>query len=67
MDFDRDAFNEEYAKFAAYTKQIVEAANKITKPHTAELEKCIEQVLQVSRVNNGEEMDIKIDIFIKKE
>ena len=57
QNFDRDAFNEEYLKFAAYTQPIVEAANKITKPHTAELEKCVDLVLKASRVDNGEELD----------
>ena len=58
--FDRDAFNEAYLEFSAYTKNITDAANKITKPHTAELETCIEQVLQMTRPGSSAEMDYDI-------
>ena len=57
MEFDRELFNEEYAKHSAYTKHVVEAANKITKPYTEELEKCIEKILQASRCAGSLELD----------
>ena len=58
--FDRDAFNEAYLEFSAYTKNITDAANKITKPHIAELEACIEQVLQCKERINELKHDIQV-------
>lgn len=57
MEFNRDVFNEEYSKHTAYTKHVIDAANKITKPYTEELEKCIERVLQASRGNGTLDLD----------
>ncbi len=51
-------FNETYKKHTEYTAEIIEAANKITKPLTTELDNCIARVLNAVSDENGVEMNI---------
>lgn len=51
---EKTIFNNAYKKHSEYSKDIINAANNITKPYTQELEKCIEKILQACSGETGQ-------------
>lgn len=50
-------FNDAYKKHTSYASEIIEAANKITKPMTRELDSCIERVLDTISMGNSSDIN----------
>ena len=53
---EKTIFNNTYKKHSEYSKDIINAANNITKPYTQELERCIEKILQACSGETGQIM-----------
>lgn len=51
---EKSIFNTTYKKHKDYSKDIVIAANNITKPYTQELEKCIDKILKACSGETGQ-------------
>ncbi len=56
---ERTLFNETYKQHSLFTTEIVKAAEKITKPLTQELDKCVEQI--ISATINDKEVQMNFD------
>jgi len=54
---EKQVFNEIYKAHATYTKEIIEAANKISKQITKELDVCVDAIIKKTTESNNLNMD----------